>query len=88
MELPDPPEGWGLKALIEIDETSWSASFWSADEYVYGFGSTARYAVLDALEKIDWGQTFARLSGGKRPEIDLLKFVKLEPKVRERDRRF
>jgi hypothetical protein len=74
MELPDPPEGWHLKSINEINEDQWSAYLWSPDEYVYGYGSTLRYALLDALRRIEQGDVYGRCSG----------FAKLteDPKIR------
>jgi hypothetical protein len=80
MELPDPPEGWGLKALIEIDLGSWSASYWSANAYVYGYGTTARYAVLDALGRIENADVFDRLSGMEASTVDLVKALGIRAK--------
>jgi len=80
MELPDPPEGWGLKALIEINEGSWSAHYWGPDAYVYGYGSTARYAILQALERIENGDTFDRLSGMQPTAVDLVKALGIRSK--------
>lgn len=80
MELPDPPEGWGLKALIEINSGSWSASYWSANAYVYGYGSTARFAVLQALERIENADTFDRLSGMEMSNVDLVKALGIRSK--------
>ena len=86
MELPDPPKGWGLKSLIEIDEGSWSVQLWASEEYVYGYGTTARYALLNALDRIESGDTFGRLSGYKPLEVDLVKALGItKPKL---DRRF
>ena len=78
MNLPDPPEGWGLKALIEINEGSWSASYWSAHAYVYGYGSTARFAVIQALDRIENGDVFDRLSGMET--VDLVKALGIRSK--------
>ena len=83
MELPDPPEGWNLKGLIEIDEGSWSAHYWATDEYVYGYGSTARYAVLDAFRRIEECEVFTRLSG-KPPEVDLVEMLNIKPEPMKR----
>jgi hypothetical protein len=88
MELPDPPEGWWLQDLNMTDKDKWATLIKSLDEWVYGFGTTPRYAMLDALGRIERGDTFGRLSGMAKTEIDLTKFLKLGPKVRERDRRF
>jgi hypothetical protein len=73
MDLPDPPEGWGLKALIELNEGQWSAHYWGPDQYVYGYGPTARFAVLDSLGRIENGDTFDRLSGRQPTTVDLVK---------------
>jgi len=80
MELPDPPKGWGLKSLIEIDQGQWSASYWSANAYVYGYGSTARYAVLQAIDRIEDGDTFDRLSGMEMSNVDLVKALGIKAK--------
>jgi hypothetical protein len=80
MEIPDPPEGWGLKALIEINPGSWSASYWSANAYVYGYSSTARFAVLQALDRIENGDTFDRLSGMEASTVDLVKALGIRSK--------
>jgi hypothetical protein len=42
---------------------SWSTQFWGPESYVYGYGTTARYAMLDAIDRIDCGDVFERLSG-------------------------
>jgi hypothetical protein len=78
MDFPDPPEGWGLKALIEINGGSWSAHYWGPDAYVYGYGSTARFAVLQALERIENGDTFERLSGMQPTTVDLVKALNIK----------
>ena len=90
MDLPDPPEGWALKSLIELDEGSWSAQLWASEAYVYGYGSTVRYAMLDALARIESGDTFDRLSGGEKSHPgELVKALGIGPaKPREFDRRF
>lgn len=80
MNLPDPPEGWGLKALIEINVGQWSAHYWGPEAYVYGYGSTARYAILQALERIENGDTFDRLSGMEASTIDLVKALGIRSK--------
>jgi len=83
MELPDPPDPWRLKSLIEINEGSWSAHYWAPEDYVYGYGSTAAYAVLDAIQRIENGDTFERLSGfpvGGKSFKDLKDLLKLPEK--------
>jgi len=80
MELPDPPEGWSLKALIEINEGSWSANLWANDAYVYGYGTSAKYAMLDALSRVENGDVFERLSGGRPTTVDLVKALGIEKK--------
>ena len=85
MELPDPPDGWALKSLIEIDEGSWSAQLWASEEYVYGYGASAKYALLNALDRIEEGNTFGRLSGCKPLEVDLVKALGIaKPKMERR----
>lgn len=78
MELPEPPEGWKLKSLIEINERSWAAHLWAPEAYVYGYGSNARYAMLDALQRIEDCNFFERLSGGKAfvPKLDIDEVLK------------
>jgi hypothetical protein len=93
MELPDPPEGWALKSLIEIDPDSahaWSAQLWAEDAYVYGYGSTARFAMLDALRRIDACEYFERLSGMARFQgVDISKALEAIPKAQPtKGRRF
>ena len=87
MELPDPPEGWYLKylSLNEKDKPvigdpprgTWSAHITSACDgaYVYGVGSSPRYAMLDALTKIENEDVFERFSGGQpaMKSVDLVK---------------
>jgi hypothetical protein len=80
MDLPDPPEGWGLKALIEIHPSSWSAHLWASDTYVYGYGTSAKYAMLDALSRVENGDVFERLSGGQPTTVDLVKALGIEKK--------
>jgi hypothetical protein len=80
MEIPDPPEGWGLKALIEINKDSWSASLWASDAYVYGYGTSAKYAMLDALSRVESGDVFERLSGGRPTTVDLVKALGIKAK--------
>ena len=65
MELPDPPEGWTLKSLIEFNDkpASWSCQLWSPGCYVYGYGSSAKYAFLDAIDRVERGDFFEALSG-------------------------
>lgn len=72
MELPDPPQGWTLKALLTTDET-WTAQLWAEEEYVYGYGTTPRFAILDALTRIESGDTYLRLSGMTKEKVDLIK---------------
>ena len=85
MELPDPPEGWALKSLIEIDEGSWSVQLWATEEYVYGYGSSGRYAMCDAIDRIHVGETFERLSGMRPVKIDLVKALGIaKPKMERR----
>jgi hypothetical protein len=80
MDLPDPPEGWELKSLITISEGLWTAQLWAEEAYVYGYGTSPRFAMLDALQKIEDGDTFDRLSGMVKPEIDLVKELGIKPK--------
>ena len=65
MELPDPPEGWTLKSLIAINDNppSWSSQLWAPGCYVYGYGSSAKYALLDAIDRVERGDYFEAMSG-------------------------
>lgn len=76
MELPDPPEGWTLKSLIEIHSNQWSCHLWGPEAYVYGYGSTARYATLDALKRIGDGDYFERLSGMRKSTVNVEALIK------------
>jgi len=87
MELPDPPEGWNLKSLIEIDLNSWSALYWAPEAYVYGTGTTARYAMLDANRRIEDGNFFEHLGGVKKFDGVKLDLSFIPPKALD-DRRF
>lgn len=51
MELPDPPEGWRLTHLISLGE-EWQAHLLSEEATVVATGTTARYAILAAIDKI------------------------------------
>jgi hypothetical protein len=79
MELPDPPDGWQLKSLIERDGT-WFAFLYSSTEWCQAAGSTPRYAMLDGLRRIEDGAVYMNLSGmKKRPEINLADLLGIKP---------
>lgn len=97
MELPDPPDGWHIKSINEINDHSWSASLWSAENYVYGYGSSLRYAMLDAIRRVEIGDVYSKCSGYSKQTEDkktregvekLLKEIKAKSAVANRDRRF
>jgi hypothetical protein len=83
MELPDLPEGWRLKSLIDITENTpcWSVQAGSVSgDHGHGEGTTPRYAFLNLIEKIENGDVYAPLSGGKtwNESVDLLGMLKIE----------
>jgi hypothetical protein len=85
LELPDPPPSWHLKSLIELASSSWSCQLWSPDAYVYGYGTTCRYAFLDAIQRIENGEAFDRLSGMSHPSdssvaAELAELLQIKPK--------
>lgn len=97
MELPNPPQGWSLKSLIEIDEQQWSAQLWHQEHYVYGYGTSARYSMLDALRRIENGDVYDKCSGFSKSSEDrktrlsvekLIASLKPAEKKVELDRRF
>ena len=94
MELPDLPEGWKLKSLIDItvdDGPCWSVQAGSVSgDHGHGEGTTPRYAFLNLIEKIENGDVYAPLSSGKtrNENVDLLGLLKIEPKKSEFKRRF
>jgi hypothetical protein len=56
LDLPDLPDTWRLLSLIDITEQSplWSARVrCSNGDYTHGEGSSPRYAILDAIRRID-----------------------------------
>jgi hypothetical protein len=71
MELPDLPEDWQWKSLIEVDGR-WGCFCCNGLFYLQAFGSSPRYALLDAIARIEDGAYNEVLSGGKRHEIDLV----------------
>jgi hypothetical protein len=80
MDIPDPPEGWALRNLNEEDISKWVAFLHTKGAYVYGYGATARYAILDAIHKIGEGEFFEHLSGMQPTTIDLVKALGIKPK--------
>lgn len=93
MELPDAPQGWALKSLIEINPETWSCHLWGPEAYVYGYGSSARYAMLDALRRIEEGDFFARLSGMRKHSVNVDKLIEEitsehQAPIRDEGRRF
>jgi len=85
MDLPDPPEGWRLKSLID-DGGCWLAYLYSATEWVQAAGSSPRFAMLDALARIEAGAVYAKLSGmqARHATFDLLNVLKIQPAKVER----
>jgi hypothetical protein len=89
MELPDLPEGWRMKSLSEED------GFWKIFAYAEGYwccagGTSPRYAMLDAIKRIEDGMVWANMTGGKMKdeEVNVLSYLKIEPKKSEFKRRF
>jgi len=89
MDLPDPPEGWFLKALIINERDNppvgeaqgiWMVHLRGDGEYVYGYGASAIYAILDAIKRIDEGDAFEDLSGMQPTRIDLVEALGITPK--------
>jgi hypothetical protein len=87
MELPDPPEGWRLKSLID-DGDKWLAYLYSDTEWVQAAGSTPRFALLDAQARIADGAVYANLTGmAKTLDFNLLSVLKIEPAKGREERR-
>ena len=70
MELPDPPQGWTLKSINEINENSWCTQLWHKEHYVYGYGTSLRYSMLDAIRRIEDGNIFDMCSGFAKTSED------------------
>lgn len=85
MELPDLPEGWRLKSLIDTGEDrGWSVFAYSENEYVQAWGSSPRFAMLDCIQRIADGAVHEKLSGfsAKGKDLDILDFLEI-PKAKE-----
>lgn len=84
MELPDLPEGWWLKSLIDTEEPrGWSVFAYSSDQYCQAYGSSPRFAMLDAIQRIANGAVHDNLSGfaaAKGP--DILDVLQIKPAVK------
>jgi hypothetical protein len=79
MELPDPPEGWKLTHLIDIGEC-WQANISSTDCVITASGSTPRYALLTAIERIG-DERFERVKvSATREKFDLVAALGIKPK--------
>jgi hypothetical protein len=86
LDLPDPPEGWEMTSACKREADQWSVFFVSATSYCLGEGTTLRYAMLNALAKIEEDSTYDRLSGMKQGTVDLIAELGIKPKPL--DRRF
>jgi hypothetical protein len=71
MELPDLPDGWKWKSLIERDG-HWSCFCANERFYLQASGTTPRFAMLNAIERIEDCAYHEVLSGMKQYEIDLV----------------
>lgn len=80
MELPDLPEGWKLKSLIDTgEERGWSVFCYSSEEYCQAYGSSPRYAMLDAIQRIADGAVHEVLSGHSADRPDILDILQIKP---------
>ncbi len=85
MELPDPPEGWALTHLINLGEC-WQANIASEEAVIIASGTSPRYALLTAIERIG-NARYERIKISAKPiEIDLVK--ELGIKAPRMERRF
>lgn len=83
MELPDLPEGWRISFLCIRSPGDCIADVTNDDtkESVYAKGTTLRYAMLDAIRRIEEGEVWGRAKPQDNA-IDVLKILNIpQPKV-------
>jgi hypothetical protein len=78
MDLPDPPEGWALTHLINLGEC-WQANISSDDAVITASGTTARYALLTAIDRIG-DPSFERIKLSAVATVDLVKALGIRSK--------
>jgi hypothetical protein len=85
LELPDLPEGWAWKSLSERETDRWTCFASNGEFYLQAGGSSPRYAILDAIARIEVGAFHRVLSGMKRYELDLVSALNIpKPKLTRR----
>lgn len=95
MDLPDLPEGWKLKSLLDTGEgaSPWKVFAYSPTEWVQAAGSSPRFAMFDAISRIEDGATYRTLSGMTLKSSlvslnEVLQALKIEPAKSTLERRF
>lgn len=86
MELPDLPEDWEWQSLIKRGD-KWLCFASNGDFYLQAAGSTPRYAVLDAIKRIEEEAFHPVLSYIHKGAPDLVKLLKIQPPKEEEVRR-
>lgn len=69
MTLPDPPEGWALHNLVNL-EPGWQVNLCDGEHIAIGTGDTPDDAMIAAECKIDCGEFVGRLHGLVRARED------------------
>jgi len=88
MELPDLPDEWRLKSLIE-KEGLWLAYVYTDDYWIQATGSTPRFAMLDAIQRIEneaWHETLRYVHREAASGPNLIKILNIQPVSKERRR--
>jgi hypothetical protein len=81
MELPDLPEGWQWQSLLLRDKT-WFCFASNGLYYLQASGSTPRYAILDAIQRIEDEAYHEMLSRHKdyHQDVDIVALLEIKTK--------